>query len=107
MAKLVLSNNIEANQDSEDAMADDDQVDNYKGVFFGEDTEQKYYESGAHFPFKGLCRILESIVRTLSPSRRAKSVYGDDANTEEKSNCKFYSPLMLFYIALVHCIDYF
>lgn len=89
MAKLVLSNNIEANQDSEDAMAEDDQVENYKGVFFGEETEQKYYEAGAHFSFKGLCKILESIIRTLSPSRRGKTLYGDEeAGDDKQYNCK-------------------
>ena len=84
MAKLVLSNNIEANQDSEDAIADDNQVDNYKGVFFGEDTEQKYYEAGAHFSFKELCKILEVVIKNLSPSRRAKSMYSDELLLEAK-----------------------
>ena len=90
MAKLLLSNNIEANQDSEDAMTDEDHAENYKGVFFGEDTEQKYYEAGAHFPFKGLCKILESIIKTLSPSRRARSLYGDENVQEEKISCKIF-----------------
>ena len=89
MAKLILSNKIEANQDSEDAMAEDDQIENYKGVFYGEETEQKYYEAGAHFSYKGLCRILESVIRTLSPSRRAKSLYSEEPNFNECQTCKY------------------
>ena len=37
---------------------------NYKGYFVeneGEDLEPKYFEFGAHFPYKELCKILEEL----------------------------------------------
>jgi hypothetical protein len=99
MAKLILSNKIEANQDSEDAMADDDQLNNYKGVFFGEDTEQKYYEAGAHFSYKILCRLLENLTKILSPSRKAKTLYQDDETTHDFiPPCKYLNIISNFLI---------
>ena len=69
-SKLLVSNKVDVNQDSDDAMADDNQVGNYKGVFYGDETEQRYYEGGAHFPYKEMCRILNKVLNNLSPSRR-------------------------------------
>lgn len=95
MAKLILSNKIEANQDSEDAMANDDQLNNYKGVFFGEETDQKYYEAGAHFSYKILCRILENLTKILSPSRKAKTLYEqEEVSNEVIPTCKYLSNLL-------------
>lgn len=78
-AKFVMNEELKKNQDSEDAIADDDNALNYKGVFYNDDAEQKYYEAGAHFPFKELCRRLEKVLRTLSPSRKGKSLYPEEA----------------------------
>ena len=37
-------------------------VNNYKGVYFGNDSkEQKFYEGGAHFKYKELYKVLENI----------------------------------------------
>jgi hypothetical protein len=94
MAKLVLSKYIEANQDAEDAMAADNEVDNYKGVFFNDDTEQKYYEAGAHFSFKGLCKLLDAVIKTLSPSRRAKSIYLNEFQNDDNSKCNSYTNIL-------------
>ena len=58
-------------QDSEDAMVEDQNAGDYKGVFYEDDTEQRYYEHGAHFQFKDLCRRLENVIKTLSPNRKA------------------------------------
>ena len=66
----MLKGKIEKHKDSEDAMVEDENAGNYKGVFFGDDTEQKYYEHGAHFDFKDLCKRLEFKLRSLSPSRK-------------------------------------
>lgn len=50
---------------------------NYKGIYFGGDNEQAYYEGGAHFRYKDLCSKLEKIVLSLTPDRRGKSMYED------------------------------
>ena len=67
--KLVLHNKLNDEQDSEDAMMQDNNAE-YKGVFYNDNTEQKYYEHGAHFQFKDLCKRLDIILKQLSPSRR-------------------------------------
>ena len=33
-------------------------MDNYKGIYYKETKEQKYYEGGAHFQYKVLYNIL-------------------------------------------------
>ena len=67
MAKnnFKLPNMLPNNQDHDDEIADDN-VANYKGVFFGDETEQIYYEFGAHFEFKDLCKRLEKLTLILS-----------------------------------------
>ena len=42
--KLVVSNNLANNQEVEDEIAEKQDVLNYKGVFYNEETENKYYE---------------------------------------------------------------
>jgi hypothetical protein len=34
----------------------------YKGVFFGDDTEQIFYERGAHFKYSDLCNKLKNLL---------------------------------------------
>ena len=41
-------------------------MDNYKGIYYKETKEQKYYEGGAHFPYKVLFNILLNLGGTLS-----------------------------------------
>ena len=49
-------------------------VNNYKGVYFGNDTnEQKFYEGGAHFKYSELYNILENLVLTMPLERRGTS----------------------------------
>jgi hypothetical protein len=58
---------------------------NYKGIYYNEDDGQKYYENGAHFPYRELCYRLERIVITLNPERRGKTIYDDfDFNNDIK-----------------------
>ena len=49
-------------------------VDNYKGVYFGNDTnEQQFYEGGAHFKYIDLYSILENLLLTMPLERRGVS----------------------------------
>ena len=33
----------------------------YKGIYYGDENEQKFYEGGAHFKYEALYQILELI----------------------------------------------
>ena len=56
-------------------------IENYKGVYFGNENEQKYYEGGAHFKYKDLYNCLENLLLTLPYQRRGIS--------EEQKKSKF------------------
>ena len=38
-------------------------MEEYKGIYYGDETEQKYYEAGAHFKYSKLYTILENIAK--------------------------------------------
>lgn len=61
-------------------------LENFKGIYFGNEEDQKFYEGGAHFKYKQLCKILEKIVTTLPNERRGKSMYEDWSNTLDKNS---------------------
>lgn len=66
---LKVSDKLIKNDDPEDAFCEYNQAKDYKGVFFGDDSEKKFYEAGAHFSYKDLYRRLHDLTRRLSPSR--------------------------------------
>ncbi len=66
MAQLLLNDDIKVIEDSFDDIAgEDDDLLNYKGAYQNEDddSEPKYFEGGAHFPYTLLCQRLDSIIR--------------------------------------------
>ena len=38
-------------------------MEEYKGIYYGDETEQKFYEGGAHFKYNKLYKILEILVK--------------------------------------------
>jgi hypothetical protein len=64
---------------------EEENLENYKGIYFNDDKEEQYYEGGAHFKYTELCKRLENIILSLPPERRAKYVYNDSGNNS-KSN---------------------
>lgn len=77
MAQLLLGNNIDIKDDSDadDNINNQDDMNNYRGYFHNEEEpEERYFEWGAHFPYLELCRKLDEVMRSLSPSRRAKTL---------------------------------
>ena len=68
--RFLVNDKLQDQQDSEDAMVEDQKAGDYKGVFYDDDTEQRYYEHGAHFQFKDLCLRLENVIRSFSLSRK-------------------------------------
>ena len=61
-------------------------LNNFKGIYFGGDNEQTYFEAGAHFRYKDLCGKLEKIVLSLTPDRRGKTMYDDHTYINVKGN---------------------
>jgi hypothetical protein len=58
-----LPNNKIKTKCGEDDIADDENILNYKGIFYNEDSEQKYYEHGVHFKYKDLCKRLQLVIQ--------------------------------------------
>jgi hypothetical protein len=69
MSKLVVDE-VQVGNDSEADLLDGDGLNNYKGYFHNEqEPEERYYEYGAHFPYKVLQTKLEELRKVVSPSR--------------------------------------
>ena len=55
-------------------------MDNYKGIYYKETKEQKYYEGGAHFPYKVLYNILLDLGGIVSHDEYNKNYSTDEQN---------------------------
>jgi hypothetical protein len=70
MTQLIVNDNINICSDSENEEVNEDDLNNYRGYFHEqEETEEKYFEHGAHFPYKYLVKKLEEILK-IEPIRR-------------------------------------
>ncbi len=58
---------INAFDDSSDKVEDNL---NYKGIYYNDNTEEQYYEGGAHFKYSDLFNRLEKVLSKLGPERR-------------------------------------
>jgi hypothetical protein len=73
MSQLIVNNNIEKLEDSDDEdlieQNNNNNLNNYKGIFGNDESEeeQRYFEYGAHFPYKWLCQRLEELSRAKTP----------------------------------------
>lgn len=72
---LKVSSNVKANIEEE---VEENNLNDFKGLYYNDNHEQKYYEGGAHFSYKDLCHRLERVVLHLAPERKAKTMYGDE-----------------------------
>ena len=45
---------------------------NYKGIFYKEEKEKKYYEGGAHFKYSDLVRILLALIKEENKNSESK-----------------------------------
>ncbi len=62
MSKLRHNENLLHCADSSESLKGND----YKGIFYNDTSEKKYYEGGAHFNYKELCKRLNHIAQGLS-----------------------------------------
>lgn len=95
MAKsnFIYSNKILKNRDSEEVIANENPI-NYKGIFYGDDTEQMYYEGGAHFQYKDICKRLNNVLLVINQTNKEdnkqsitrKNVDSNDVNTQIKES---------------------
>ena len=46
----------------------------YKGIFYEDNSERKYYEGGAHFKYIELYRILEELAKKLNSKKIQKTI---------------------------------
>jgi hypothetical protein len=64
-------------------LGDEENLDNYKGIYFNDDKDEEIYEYGAHFKYADLCKRLENLILSLPPERRGKYVYNDSENNSK------------------------
>lgn len=84
MSPFVLEPNLCNKEDSEENVAQGEEVNNYKGLFYGDqEEEERYFDYGAHFPYKELCRRLEKVVATLDPTRRGETLYEEFSSSSQ------------------------
>ena len=83
---LKVSSQIKVNVEEE--VESQNNLKDFKGMYFNDNHEQKYYEAGSHFRYRDLCSRLEKIVLSLTPERRGKSMYEDWAKEGEMSKKK-------------------
>ena len=48
-------------------------MEEYKGIYYGDDNEQKFYEGGAHFKYEALYQILEALQQSTNQSKESQS----------------------------------
>ena len=49
-------------------------MEEYKGIYYNDNTEQQYYEGGAHFKYIELYRILEELAKKLNSKKIPKTI---------------------------------
>jgi hypothetical protein len=49
-------------------------MEEYKGIYYKDDTEQKFYEGGAHFKYIELYKMLEEIAKKLNSKKIPKTI---------------------------------
>ncbi len=71
--KLVMKSKSKEEEDTEEYILQNQMAGEYKGIFYGDNSEQRYYENGAHFQYKDLYRRLEKLLTILTPNRRGEN----------------------------------
>ena len=66
-------------------------MDEYKGIYYGEESERKFYEGGAHFRYLNLYKALEK----LSKEQKQKKIR-EKSNQKDKLNNILLSVINLF-----------
>ena len=49
-------------------------MEEYKGIYYNDNTEQQFYEGGAHFRYTDLYQILEELVKKKNSKKIPKTI---------------------------------
>ena len=64
-------------------------MEEYKGIYYGDETEQKFYEGGAHFKYNKLYQILEKLAKERNAKEKKQELlYVKKNNKLNKSSNK-------------------
>ena len=58
-------------------------MDNYKGLYYKESKEQKFYEYGAHFSYKELYEILNYLKREQDKNEKTEEIENNAQNNTQ------------------------
>lgn len=83
---IVIPQNIKNRIEEDTDLKDNDKAINYKGQYFQDDTEKKYYEAGAHFSYSDLFRRLTDLKSKLSPDRLYSSSSIESLNKQTRTD---------------------
>lgn len=68
-----------------DSSDDEDNIKNYKGVFFNDNTAKEYFEGGAHFNYKDLYNRLNILFKERSKNQ-SRDMINASPVTDESTN---------------------
>lgn len=63
----------EENSSNDDNICDPNEAANYKGVFYNDEEERRFYEAGSHFPYKILYNCIDKLVQEQNKPRPTKN----------------------------------
>ena len=63
------NNKNNANQNIKTESNTGENLTNFKGIYFNDHSEKKYYEYGSHFSYKDLCLRLDKLSLILEPEK--------------------------------------
>ncbi len=79
---LKVSSDVKTNNEE---TVDNENMHEFKGIYFNDTQEQKYYEGGAHFKYTDLYNRLDKLLTTLTPERKGGSVSDDNEDIYKKN----------------------
>lgn len=94
---LKVSSDVKTNNEE---TVDNENMHEFKGIYFNDTQEQKYYEGGAHFKYTDLYNRLDKLLTILTPDRKGGSVSDDNEEIYKKNEInvkgKFLSKFLFF-----------
>lgn len=61
-------------------------MEEYKGIYYGDESERKFFEGGAHFKYSKLYRILEKLAKERNGNEKQKELYVHKKNILSNNN---------------------
>ena len=61
LAKIISKKQKEINKNINHNLENENNMDNFKGIYYNDNNEQNYFENGAHFKYREMCGKLEKL----------------------------------------------